>query len=151
MENYFLSGILHDIGKILFYRIIPEVYTNVALYAKDNNMSMREAEFSQIGITHLTAGEMLAEKWKLPNQIKNAVRHHYSGMVDGKPDTLVAVVHIANIMASLMTISDCDDFIQEPNRDLWGFLNIPSTFFQDNIASIYADYNETIEYLLKLT
>lgn len=150
LENYFLAGILHDIGKLLFFKIIPEAYSEVVSYAILNNMTFREAEQKKLGITHTVAGELLAEKWKLPQQIKQCIRYHNIGLIDGKPNQLVSCVHVANIFATMLGFGTTgDEVIQEPNLGVWQSVKIPEGFFMSSLQKILFTYEESIEFLLK--
>jgi HD-like signal output (HDOD) protein len=148
IENYFISGILHDIGKLLFYRVIPEDYAKAINYANEKNISLRDAEVAIIGISHLSAGEMLAEKWKMPQTIRDCIRYHYVGTINSEFDDNVAVVHIANILAGLIGIPSLDEFVQEPNQAIWSKLKIGEGMFVSIVDRININYTESIELLL---
>lgn len=150
IENYFLAGILHDLGKLLFYKIIPDSYSKVMNYSVENRITHREAELKIIGTNHLVAGEILAEKWKLPLAIRNVIRYHSAGTISGKIDELVSCVHIANISANMFGFgSKGDETLQEPNKSVWKDLDLPHNFFTSNIAKFQAEYEESVKLLLK--
>ncbi len=151
LENYFLAGILHDIGKLLFLKFIPDEYAKVVNYAIDNNVSAREAENEILGVNHIVAGEILAEKWKLPPTLKDAIRYHTIGKSDNANNSLVGSVHIANIAASLLSFGQAgDDIVQIPNQDIWKLLELPDDFWTTNYHNILVDYESAITiFLLK--
>ncbi len=150
IENYFLAGILHDLGKLLFYKIIPESYSKVLNFAYENALTIREAELKIIGTTHLIAGEILAEKWKLPVPIRNSIRYHHTGLVNGKFDLLLGCVHIANIAAPMFGFGvSGDEVIQEPSITVWDNLELPEKFFSSNSEKFSMEYQESVQLLLK--
>ncbi len=150
IENYFLAGILHDLGKLLFYKIIPEPYSKVMNYAFENALTVREAELQIFGTTHLIAGELLATKWKLPSPIKNSIRYHHKGFISSKFDLLVGCVHVANLSAQLFGFGSSEgEMIDEPNLLVWEKLELPEKFFSVNIEKFNNDYNESVQLLLK--
>lgn len=150
IENYFLAGILHDIGKLIFFKFIPDEYQKAVNYAIDNNVSAREAEAEVLGITHTVAGEILAEKWKLPLSIKEAVRYHTSGRVDGSMSKLVSSVHAANIAAVMLELGQAgEDTVPMPNLEVWNNLNLPDNFFTNNMNQIYNDFEISVKLMLK--
>jgi HD-like signal output (HDOD) protein len=44
IENYFVTGILHDIGKLLFIKNIEQEFADTLDYAARENVTIREAE-----------------------------------------------------------------------------------------------------------
>ncbi len=149
VEGYFLAGILHDIGKLLFYKFIPKEYARAVNYAIDYNVSARDAENEILGVNHIVAGEILAEKWKLPDSLKDAIRYHAAGKADNDNDTLVATVHIANIAAAMLELGQAgDDIVQTPNADAWKILNLPDNFWTKNYNLLLLEYESAINVFL---
>lgn len=146
IENCFISGIIHDIGKLLFMRYLEPEYAKTLNFAIENKINIRDAEAEVLGITHTIAGELIAEKWKLPNSIKQTVRYHYSGIIDGKVDKLSAIVHVANTIARMLELgSSGDDIVSEPNFEIWDVLKIPDNTIQNCLPKILLDYQETLD------
>ncbi len=149
LENYFIAGILHDIGKLFFYKYYHDEYQKVIDYAITNNLEIRQAEQLILGITHTIAGQMLAEKWKLPRLLVNAISYHNTGMVNGRVDFLVATLHIANIIATALEFGvSFEEIIPQPNILVWEKLNFPEGAIKNAIPKIIQDYNEYTEILL---
>lgn len=150
LENYFLAGILHDIGKMLFFTTIPEIYSKVQQHSTENKLTSLESEMLLLGISHCIAGEILADKWNLPLSIKNAIRHHCSGVIDSKYKTIVASTHIANIAVSMYGFGSSDmNILPTPNKDAWNILDLPDNFFSLNRKLIYDTYFASINLLLR--
>jgi HD-like signal output (HDOD) protein len=146
VENFFISGIIHDIGKLLFIRVLEDKYTEVVLFAKEEKISIRDAETAKLGITHNVAGELIADKWKLPLSIKNAIRFHYNGTVNNEFELLTSCVHLANITARLLNLGDAgDNLIQEPNFSLWECMNLPNNTFTSLNNKILNYYQSSME------
>ncbi len=145
LENYFIAGIMHDIGKLLFFRSIEQDYLKTITYAQDNMINIRDAEAEILGVTHTVAGELIAEKWKLPGSLKSAIRHHYSGVVDGRIDKMVACVHLANIIARMYELGETgDNLVPEPNINIWNVLAFKEDIFGQIFPKIMNDYEESL-------
>lgn len=145
LENYFVSGVIHDLGKILFINYINDEYLKVIRYVKENNVGLPEAETTVLGINHSVAGEMLAEKWKLPISMKSVIRHHNSGFIAGETDTLVGCVHIANIAAQMFGFGQTTiGKVPEPNMEVWTKLNFPKNTFSSIMDKVYKEYHESL-------
>lgn len=149
LEDYFIAGILHDIGKLAFLKIAPEEYNKVVDYAIENNLSAKEAESEILEITHTVAGETLAEMWKLPVSIKDGIRYHISGRVEGKLSLLVSCIHVADIVASMLELGHAGDaVIPKPNMEVWDALKLPDNYFTTFMPKILMDYEESVQLML---
>ncbi len=134
IENYFISGLMHDMGKLVFYKLFPSDFIEAVNNATENNISISKAEKAVFGIDHSLAGDLLAEKWKLPSSIRNCIRAHHRGTVDGNVDQITACVHLANILASVLELGNPGDtMVEEPNYRIWKELN----FKEGTIRSLY--------------
>jgi HD-like signal output (HDOD) protein len=150
LENYFLGGILHDLGKLLFIKILPSDYSQVIEYAIENRLQIRDAELKIFGITHTVAGEILAEKWRLPLCIRECIRYHHTGFVDGEYNQLVSSVHIANITSSAFGLGyNWEHIIPVPNIEVWENISLNDSFFSNIQNTLYYDYNDSVNSLLK--
>ncbi len=150
LENYFLSGIMHDIGRLFFMIVIPEAYTKVLSYSYDNRCLLYEAENQVLGISHSIAGELLADKWNLPKSIQNVIRYQNKGILDNNNRTLVAACHIANVSSNMFGYSYADELIiTTPNKDTWEILDLPINFFSSVSKAMTSSYAESTNLLLR--
>ena len=149
LEDFFISGIVHDIGKLFFLNFFNEAYTNTIDIVFEQNLSLRQSELKLHGVSHNIVGELLAAKWKLPDPIRNAIKFHNSGAVNGKYDPLVACVHVADIVARFMKLGNPgDNIIPQPYFDVWNEMKIPNNTFVGLIPKIMSDYNQSTSILI---
>ncbi len=74
-EEAFLAGLLHDVGFLLLGRQFVDAMQR-ALDAAAAGMPLAEAEQSQIGVDHGTAGAYLLGLWGLPFEVVETVANH---------------------------------------------------------------------------
>ncbi len=72
----FVCGLLHDIGKLALYMVLPKSYDRVIELADLNQGNIAEFERRVLGVDHHTAGKRLAEQWQLPRQIIDCLWLH---------------------------------------------------------------------------
>jgi HD-like signal output (HDOD) protein len=88
---------------------------------------------------------MLAAKWRLPVSIRNAIRCHNEGLVDGKLDIEVSCVHLANTMARLIEMGYAgDNLVPQPNELTWKALCLPQGSLLELLPEIQRDYEQSM-------
>ncbi len=149
LENYFLSGILHDIGKLLFFNALHEEYAEVLDIVENNNISIKEAEKKVLGMDHSDAGFLLADKWKLPVSLQKVISNHHIGRSNDTSDLLVGSVHLADICARVMDLGyPGDNLVPEPNPKVWEVVKLPPGFFTASKSKILEDYEQAVHMML---
>ncbi len=78
LEEYFIAGLLHDIGKLIFEQYLHEEYITVLKSTKDNDSSLVSQETAVFGFTHADVGAFISMKWKFPIQLAVIIRYHHS-------------------------------------------------------------------------
>lgn len=72
----FVSGLMHDIGKLFLTRRYMLEYQTV--YTKVNRgTALVEAEKSTFGLDHACVGSMLLAAWKIPDLVVDSIRLHH--------------------------------------------------------------------------
>lgn len=149
LENYFISGILHDIGKLFFYIFAGKEYSEVLRIVEEKNCSISKAELEVFGFDHSVIGSQVAERWHLSPNIIYAIKHHQIGPGSEKYDKLVAAVHVSNIFARLMELGNSgDEIIPSPNSRCWDILKLPNDVFYKMSKVIVSDFEKTVSILL---
>jgi HD-like signal output (HDOD) protein len=96
-EEYFLSGLMHDLGKIPLNVCFPEEYLKASQMASKGTESIYDAERAVLGIDHCVVGALIIEKWGLSDALNNCLRlHHSSKAGRGAHRQLTASVALAN-------------------------------------------------------
>ena len=148
-ENFFLAGIVHDIGKLFFINTFTDEYNKIVKYAHDNKLIIYEAENNIYGFNHMDIGEMLADKWQLPATINHAIKYHHSKNIgEGTPD-LTLCVHLADVIARIMELGNPgDNIVYPPCEEIWNVLKIPPDTFAKMYNSIISEYRQSVGILL---
>jgi len=102
-EEYFVAGLLHDLGKIPLNNRFPDKYTQALEMANAKQISLYQAEDLTLGINHCLTGKMIAEKWKLSETLVDAIYFHHSpGNVCEENKQVTTLVAISNIYANIL-------------------------------------------------
>ncbi len=105
-EEYFVAGLLHDLGKVPF----GDEYIDVLNIAKKEQAPLIAVENDIMGIDHQEVGLMIAEKWKLNQVIKECIScHHDVEAASEQFRTQVAFVALANTYTNIFDIGYAGD------------------------------------------
>jgi putative nucleotidyltransferase with HDIG domain len=97
LEDYFLCGLMHDIGKIVLNNLIPEGYGKIIAISKQAYKPLHLYETAIFGINHAEIGQLLGKKWGLQSQIVEAMAFHHSpSHVSNDNKKLVYAIIISN-------------------------------------------------------
>lgn len=109
-ENAFMSGLLHDVGKLLIATYLPSSFAAILEDMKNHAVTMAAAEQSVIGTTHAAIGAYLLGLWGLPeHMVESAAFHHTPGVDTPGVLTPLIINHIANAFANAgSNLSDPD-------------------------------------------
>ncbi|MEI6126032.1 MAG: HDOD domain-containing protein, partial [Pseudomonadota bacterium] len=109
-DEAFLSGLLHDIGKLVLLKNFPDGYEAI-IKAAENNAGMVVEEQEKLGITHCEAGAWLINHWLLQSFIADAIRYHHepvSRIIHALP--LVKIVYTANALCSATSVASAAQY-----------------------------------------
>ena len=95
-ERAYLAGLLHDIGELVNMLSFQEEFRAAAQLARSEKIPLHEAEYSALGFTHCDTGKILAEHWRLPEDIAEVVEHHHNVQQAKLHPVLVALVGLSD-------------------------------------------------------
>jgi HD-like signal output (HDOD) protein len=77
-ENIFLSGLMHDIGKVILAVYFPDHYRDVLGEAKRRQLIIHKVERELLGIDHARISGLLMERWNFPDTLLLPTSFHHS-------------------------------------------------------------------------
>lgn len=77
-EDYFIVGLLHDIGILIEDQFFHQNFSQIMKESQDEQRGFIGAENRIMGITHCEIGEYMSRKWKLPDFIAYTMRFHHN-------------------------------------------------------------------------
>lgn len=83
----FVCGLLHDVGKIALDAILPKSFARVVEATDLLRGNIADVERTVIGLDHMVVGKRLAERWDLPQIIREAIWLH-GQLPEALPDSV---------------------------------------------------------------
>ncbi|MFO7760846.1 MAG: HDOD domain-containing protein [Thermodesulfobacteriota bacterium] len=114
-EEYFVAGLLHDLGKLPISKCFKNEYKQVLELVYLQRCSLLRAEEMVLGFTHQDSGRMLAEKWEFHPRMAVCLSNHHDLFFEeeGQYSELLKVVAVANLFTNVFEIGSAGDDIQE--------------------------------------
>ncbi|MCW5775264.1 MAG: HDOD domain-containing protein [Phycisphaeraceae bacterium] len=116
-DEAFTAGLLHGVGKLALDLVLPEAYQRVVMVAQQRGCDSAPVERGVIGIDHHTAGRRIAERWGIPDELRDVMWLHaqpLSSLPADSPRELIALVTLAKALCREMHIGWSGDFGPPP-------------------------------------
>jgi len=101
LDDVYVGGILHDMGKIIFSSVHPDLIAKIDSYCKDKGIPTQLFEDLSSGVNHSEIGAMIAQKWNFPDALVEAIRYHHDPHSCSRMyQDVVFTVYLANALCS---------------------------------------------------
>ncbi len=97
-EKLFVGGLLHDVGRLVMLRKIPEKYTRAIHLSREEKLPLYRAEQKILHCDHAEIGRLLAKEWHLTGPLTQMIGGHHSPAMDRFPME-ACIVHVADLLA----------------------------------------------------
>lgn len=111
-QAVFLSGLLHDIGRLIFYKLYRDQYK--AILGTDD---LLEKETALFGCDHALAGSWFARKTKLPEEQVLAIQYHHKPSEAETFRDIISVISLAEALSRRYSPKIEDDGIWTADHD----------------------------------
>lgn len=96
VEQAFVAGLLHDIGKTVLAGYMEHAFEEVSRIAGERELPVHEVERQLLGFDHAELGARVGAAWGFPPELEEAIRHHHSPGLARIEPRLSHCVHIAD-------------------------------------------------------
>jgi two-component system, cell cycle response regulator len=109
-EDAFTAGLLLDIGLVAFYGFDKLNAARLLVEAEENGRNNLDDEKISMGLDHVEAGVLLAERWKLPEDIILTMKYHHKEPLNDSPETdnetLTNIVYLASLVGDIFYLGN---------------------------------------------
>lgn len=146
VDEFFVSGLIHDLGKVVLALSVPMIYSQALKYGEENKLDGLTAEKEKVGIDHAEIGSMLGEKWSLNEMLVDSILHHHQPAENsGK---LTWVVHVANYFVSTQGYENTGEY-GEPSLDPNSFetIGLQRAEIEEGLANLAEELDKASVFL----
>ena len=116
-DEAFISGFVHDVGKMVLHMANEKLYTKV-ISAVADGADILDAERKYFDSDHVKTGSLLAKRWQLPILLANIISYHHNPSLSSIPVPCNLVCLVDKIVQDRFNPNALDkDFIKNLGID----------------------------------
>ena len=117
-EEYFIGGLLHDIGKIPLNNKLAKEYVQAISNTDREQIPLYQSEEKIMLVNHAIVGKLIIDNWRLGENLSDAVCfHHNLEEYTGTHRDLVETVAVANLFSNTFELGFSGDRYPERLSD----------------------------------
>lgn len=114
-DEFFVAGLLHDIGKIPLINCFSDKYAMVEKAIIEDGAEVIRAENKFLNINHSQVGKKVAGKWGIEGAIYETICfHHFPFTSDADNTKVVQIIALADIFAKTLEKKISNELTEEP-------------------------------------
>ncbi len=151
VELFFTAGVIHDIGRLVIYKKIPETAQEMILRCRDSKEPLYLVEKEMLGFDHCDLGRMLAQSWNLPPSLEEVLACHHFPQEAKQYPVETGVVHIADYIAHAIQLGDSgEQYIPPLDEGVWEFVDIPASLLSSTSDQLRLEFEDVVQSLWEI-
>jgi len=100
-DSLFLSGLIHDMGKLVFDQYFHEAFEQIIERIHQDQILSTKAEKEILGVTHYQVGAKMLQQWQFPKEVTMQVFYHHAPWYDKNYSTGSIIIYLADIITKI--------------------------------------------------
>ena len=148
LEELFIAGLLHDVGKIILDQFMADKFGEVLALVRSRDCLIVEAEAEVLGLTHCDVGAWLFEKWNLSKGLVETTRCHHNPQLAGDHQKFAEIIHMADILVRALRFGNGGDAkVPAVNDAAWRSLGLSAPELDDLLLQTAAEIDKAMVFL----
>lgn len=147
LEETFVAGLIHDIGKIFLLEHFPEEYENAIREASEAKEPLVGLEKKIFGMNYAEIGEQICQHWNIPANLTYAVAAHskdWAKEPSDRQNLFARVVGAADILAKISRIGfDGDPIVNANILNMQNSDAIPAEYLHQVLLRLPAEVHKS--------
>jgi len=116
-ERFYVAGLLHDLGRLVFYIKLPGLMHDLLLQREVKETLLYVLEQESLGYSHAEVGGRLLETWRVPISIHEPVSLHHKPEHSLEFTQVTAAVHVADAWVNNQQVGSSGERFMSPIDD----------------------------------
>ncbi len=148
-EELTAAGLLHDLGKVVLFKELPEAFQACLDLSARKQILFREAERELLGTDHCEVADWLVQRWNLPAQLAEPITLHHRPTTALRRPVETAVVHVADAMVRGIGFGNGGDSKVPTIRDeAWQLLGLDLDKLDRSFLCFDRDLDRALNYAI---
>ena len=148
-ERFLLAGLFHKIGRLLALSLDPKVYSLVLERAQREESHVQTIEQELLGFDTNELGALALERWRLPANVIELVRHHAKPVLARGEVQEVSLIHLANFVVESLQLGNAGDrFVADFSEAAWDYSGLEEERLPFIIEELLRQYDEVCSVFL---
>lgn len=137
-SDLWLGAILHDIGKLVYFKFFPDHYRRIVKISESSGRLYSEVEKDHDIPSSSYLGQLLCDRWHLPEMIRDACGYHSLGDVESvMGDDYKKIICGANLVSVLVMATLIESEKQKLLKALMQLLGCSKEGFLTLMGEVY--------------
>ncbi len=147
VDQVFLAGLMHDVGKLLILQQHVDNYERVVKRGLADGLESTVAETNAYPFNHAQVGQLIAEKWNFSIDLYEAIGDHHKAWVDIKEGSLTSIIKLSNLIAHVSGLGTTRDAISYQRvygpllEDAWAYFKVPMREQKNLLQDVHLDFD----------
>jgi putative nucleotidyltransferase with HDIG domain len=125
LEEYFIAGLIHDIGKVLINNFFSDEMNQILEISSQKQISITDVERQVLKLTHEEIGIAIGKKWNFEGALLFAVGKHHNPAVTGSSAIFSMIVSLADTFVKILDIGFSGNYKVDPvSEEVWNALQL---------------------------
>lgn len=148
-EEVSAAGLLHDLGKVVLCKELPELFAHILERAGAEERGFRDIEQDELGIDHCDVAGWLVTRWNLPACLAEPIMHHHDPGRARRAIRETAIVHVANSLVRALDYGNGGDRRIPPiDPKAWTMLGLDGPMLDRVLSTFAQDLDHALNFAL---
>ncbi len=150
VERFYVSGILHDLGRLVIYMKAPELTKITQLRANTDKTTIYESEQKILGFDHAAVGGKLLSTWNLPDSLIQMVSYHHNPSASPNYPLEASIIHMADIISCAMQLGfSAEDYVPPLDPAAWEMLGLKKSVLTGIMNQVDQQFADAINIFVR--
>jgi putative nucleotidyltransferase with HDIG domain len=125
LEEYFIAGLIHDIGKVLINNFFSDEMNQILELSAQKKASITDIEKQVLQLTHEEIGIAIGKKWNFESPLLFAVGKHHNPATSGSSAIFSMIIFLADTFVKILDIGFSGNYkIETVPEEIWNALQL---------------------------